>query len=104
MGTGRRRRLEREEVSQTPSHVPPNQRPPALGPDQLRWPLARSCTGPAGVDGEAPCLSMGAVDRAPSPSPGQSWVTSPEGLLMSSTCEWMPRRGSGKGLGRGRRT
>lgn len=52
-GVGVGGRLEREEVSHTPSHASPNQQPPALGPDQLWWPLARSCTGQDGVDGEA---------------------------------------------------
>lgn len=38
-------RLEKEEVSQTPSHASPNQQAPALGPDQLWWLLAQSCSG-----------------------------------------------------------
>lgn len=45
------------------------------------------------------CMPAAAVDRAASPNPGQSWVTSPEGLLMSSTWSgwWREEMGWGGG-------
>lgn len=55
-------------------------------------------------------LCTGATDRVPSPSQGQSWVTSPEGLLISSTWSgWLSEEtgrgwGGGEGLGKGLET
>lgn len=46
-------------------------------------------------------LCTRASDRAPSPSRGQSWVTSPEGLLMSSTWSGWLSEEMGRGWGGG---
>lgn len=45
-------------------------------------------------------LCTRATDGVPSPSRGQSWVTSPEGLLISSTWSgWLRRKREGAGEG-----
>lgn len=51
--------------------------------------------------GQGAALSARGCGQGPSPRPGPSWVRSPEGLLMSSTCSGCLQEEMGRGWGGG---